>query len=259
MMQGIVAYDYDKTVNKVKKEHKRKVSQLQALEQELGLYFDEEEAMQIAKQTMKEINPNTTVVEQISVEKIVAKARQEHRRKVSQFQAIKSDIGQYFADEEESAKLAAEVMKEFNPNDRSGKASQITVDSMVERAMKEHSRRRSQFDAIQSSLGLIYDKEDVNAITKDVMKRVFAQKQLNHTDGQMERLEQMEQSHLSKMRDRVELLERELEVRNDQLRELRQKVTDLEDSKAKLAENANLCLNQMRGYLLQYQQTVFRQ
>merc|ERR1719242_823933 len=42
---------------------------------------------------MKEINPNTVAVSQVSVEHIVAKARQEHKRKVSQFQAIKHDIG----------------------------------------------------------------------------------------------------------------------------------------------------------------------
>ena len=66
------------------------------------------------------------------------------------------------------------------------------------------------------------------------------------------------QSSVSKMKDQVERLERELEVKNHQLYELRQKVEDLEMSKSKLAENANLCLNQMRGYLLQYQQTVLK-
>merc|ERR1740123_5131 len=209
---------------------------------------------------MKEINPNTVAVSQVSVENIVAKARQEHKRKVSQFQAIKQDIGQYFVDEKESAKLAAEVMKEFNPNDRSGVASQVTVDSMVEKAMTEHHRKKSQYDAIQSSLGLIFDKEDVNTITKDVMKKVFAQKHQHSTQQQqMQQMEQFEQSHVSKMKSKVELLERELEVKNEQLYELRRKVEDLENSKSKLAENANLCLNQMRGYLLQYQQTVLKQ
>ena len=93
-------------------EHKRKVSQLAALEEELGLYFDEAEAERIAKETMKEINPNKTTVQQISMESIVAKAKQEHKRKVSQFEAIKHDIGQFFADPQESALMAAEVMKE---------------------------------------------------------------------------------------------------------------------------------------------------
>merc|ERR550539_349244 len=70
---------------------------------------------------MKEMNPNNAAIASVSVEHIVAKARKEHKRKVSQYQAIKHDIGQYFPEEEEAAKLAAEVMKEFNPNDRSGK------------------------------------------------------------------------------------------------------------------------------------------
>ena len=174
----IVRFDYEDTVETVFKQHTRKVSQLDALNSELGLYFDEDEAARIAKQTMKEMNPNASSVQQVSVEQIVAKARREHTRKVSQFRAIQHDIGQYFPDEEESAKLAAEVMKEFNPNERSGKGEEVTVDSIVEKAMAEHSRRKSQFAAIQGDLGLIFAKEDVNAITKDVMKKVFAQKQL---------------------------------------------------------------------------------
>merc|ERR1719245_649600 len=76
---------------------------------------------------MKEMNPNSSAVQQVSVENIVAKARREHKRKVSQFRAIQHDIGQYFPNQEESAKLAAEVMKEFNPNERSGKGSEVTV------------------------------------------------------------------------------------------------------------------------------------
>ena len=54
---------------------------------------------------------------------------------------------------------------------------------MVEKAMTEHHRKKSQYDALQSSLGLIFDKEDVNTITKDVMKKVFAQKH-QHNDQQ---------------------------------------------------------------------------
>merc|ERR1719474_963953 len=203
---------------------------------------------------MKEINPNTTAVSQVSVENIVAKARQEHRRKVSQFQAIKHDIGQYFVEEEESAKLAAEVMKEFNPNDRSGVASQVTVDSIVEKAMREHRRVKSQQGAIEKDLGLIFDSDDVNRITKDVMKRVFAQKHRNNDpEHQLHEMQHHEQSSVFKMKDKVERLEQELRAKNSELEDLRQKVQDLEDSKTKLAENANLCLNQMRTYLLQYQ------
>merc|ERR1719474_2321404 len=209
---------------------------------------------------MKEINPNTTAVSQVTVESIVAKAKQEHKRKVSQFQAIKHDIGQYFVEEEEAAKMAAEVMKEFNPNDRSGVASQVTVDSIVEKAMREHRRVKSQQAAVEQNLGLIFDKDDVNQITKDVMKRVFAQKHRNNDpEQQLQQMQQHEQSSVYRMKDKVEMLEQELRAKNDELEDLRQKVHDLEESKAKLAENANLCLNQMRAYLLQYQRTVLKQ
>merc|ERR1740123_120648 len=132
---------------------------------------------------MKELNPNNTAIASVSVEHIVAKARKEHKRKVSQYQAIKHDIGQYFPEEEEAAKLAAEVMKEFNPNDRSGKGSEITVDSIVEKAMSEHKRKKSQFAAIENDLGQIFDKEEVDTITKDVMKKIFQQK---HDDDEFQ-------------------------------------------------------------------------
>eukprot|EP00483_Globobulimina_turgida_P001676 UN01678 len=224
----IVRFDYEDTVEHVMKTHKRKVSQLASLEEELGLYFDEEEAERIAKQTMKEMNPNNSSVQQVSVENIVAKARKEHKRKVSQFQAIKHDIGQYFPNEEESSKLAAEVMKEFNPNDRSGQGHEVTVDSIVEKAVSEHKRRKSQFAAIENDLGLIFDKEDVNAITKDVMKKVFAQKHAHANENQTE---QLEQAHVQQMQQIVEDLKRQLQEKNQQIEIMRQELNDLTESK----------------------------
>eukprot|EP01083_Nonionella_stella_P065213 170674_1 len=250
----IVRFDYEDTVERVMKTHKRKVSQLASLEEELGLYFDAEEAERIAKQTMKEMNPNNSSVQQVSVETIVAKARKEHKRKVSQFRAIKDDIGKYFPNEEESAKLAAEVMKEFNPNDRSGKGQEITVDSIVEKAMNEHKRRKSQFAAIENDLGLIFDKEDVNQITKDVMKKVFAQK---HAKTQQNQMVDLEQAHVHQMQQKVEALKQELSTKNEQIDTLKQQIHDLTESKKNLALNSNQCLNQMRDYLLMYQQSIF--
>merc|ERR1719242_2921115 len=175
---------------------------------------------------MKEMNPNNAAIASISVEHIVAKARKEHKRKVSQYQAIKHDIGQYFPEEEEAAKLAAEVMKEFNPNDRSGKGSEITVDSIVE-------------------------KEDVNAITKNVMKKVFAQK---HGDEQ-EQMGSLGQAHIEQMQQQVDDLKNELSQKNAEIDRMKKEIKELAESKKNLAINSNQCLNQMRGYLLQYQQS----
>eukprot|EP01084_Bolivina_argentea_P118923 210944_1 len=249
----IVRFDYEDTVQRVMKNHKRKVSQLQSLEDELGLYFDEHEAERIAKQTMKEINPNNSAIQQVSVETIVAKARKEHKRKVSQFKAIKNDIGQYFPDQEEASKLAAEVMKEFNPNDRSGKSSQVTVDSIVEKAMTEHKRKKSQFQAIENDLGLMFDKEDVEQITKDVMKKVFANKQNAGTNTS----NALEQADIEQKQREIDTLKNELQQKNDEIERMKEEIQDLTESKKKLASNANKCLNQMRGYLLQYQQSIF--
>merc|ERR1719471_2539466 len=162
---------------------------------------------------MKEMNPSNNAISSISVEHIVNRARKEHKRKVSQYQAIKQDISQYFPEEEESAKLAAEVMKEFNPNDRSGKASEVTVDGIVEKAMTEHKRKKSQFAAIENDLGLIFDKEDVNAITKDVMKKVFAQK---HNDAEQQ-MDSLGQAHIQQMQQEVEKLRDEPDEKNAEI------------------------------------------
>merc|ERR1719384_529438 len=205
---------------------------------------------------MKEMNPNNAAIASISVEHIVSKARKEHKRKVSQYQAIKHDIGQYFPDEEESAKLAAEVMKEFNPNDRSGKASEITVDSIVEKAMTEHKRKKSQFAAIENDLGLIFDKEDVNTITKNVMKKIFAQK---HSDAQEQQMDSLGQAHIDQMQQQVDALKDELNKKNAEIDKMKKEIKELTESKNNLAINSNECLNQMRGYLVQYQQSIFKQ
>merc|ERR1719410_2951653 len=199
---------------------------------------------------MKEMNPNINAMSSVSVEHIVNRARKEHKRKVSQYQAIKQDISQYFPEEEEAAKLAAEVMKEFNPNDRSGKGSEITVDSIVEKAMTEHKRRKSQFAAIENDLGLIFDKEDVNAITKNVMKKVFAQK---HGDAQETMNGQLGQAHIDQMQQEVDALKNELHEKNEEIEQMKKEIKELTESKNNLAINSNECLNQMRGYLLQYQ------
>lgn len=139
------------------------------------LPFDFDEAVRIATEKIKALNPVQVNAENISVQSIVDKARSEHTRKVSQFHGIKKDISQYFADDE-AEKLAAEVMKEFNPNDRSGRGEKVTIDNIVERAMTDHQRKKSQYNAIRNDLGLIFAKEDVEVITKNVMKRVFANK-----------------------------------------------------------------------------------
>ena len=98
----------------------------------------------------------TSAVEHMNIEKIVTKARREHTSKVSQFRAIRKNIEQYSPDTVDSAKMAAALMKELNPNERSGKGTEITVNSIVEKATTEHSRKlKSWFEAIQDGRGLI--------------------------------------------------------------------------------------------------------
>ena len=46
--------DIEEKIDMVLGQHKRKVSQLDAIKQEMGLYFDEEEAEEIAKSIMRE-------------------------------------------------------------------------------------------------------------------------------------------------------------------------------------------------------------
>jgi predicted RNase H-like nuclease (RuvC/YqgF family) len=245
-MMGIVKFDYDESVERAMTHHQRKVSQLECLKKDLGLYFDEDEAERIARETMKEINPTAVEAEHISVQSIVENARRDHKRKVSQFAAIKSDIGQYF-DDQEASQLAAEMMKEFNPNDRSGKPEPVTVDQIVDRAVREHNRKKSQFSAIKDGLGLIYDKEDVEVIAKNVMKRVFSNKtqDLNQTST-------MQQGYVENLERKVSRLEQQLQSKESEIEQLMNRVQYLEDNKCDFAIRTNQSLNEMRDLLSQY-------
>eukprot|EP01084_Bolivina_argentea_P099284 178471_1 len=162
----IVSFDYDDTIERVMKTHKRKVSRYAALVQELSLYFDEEEAERIAKATLKEFNSNSSSVQQVSVESIIAKVKKEHKRKISQFRAIVSELSQYFPHENAARDLAAEVMNEFNPNDKSGKRCEITrplMDSttyimIVHNVLKNHDSSYYRINAFKSELLIYFSK-----------------------------------------------------------------------------------------------------
>eukprot|EP01084_Bolivina_argentea_P291427 500871_1 len=148
----IVSFDYEDTVERVMRAHKRKVAQLAALEQELGLYFDEEE----------EEN-----------EVSVAKARKEHQRKVALFQAIKQEVKQYFPYESEYM-FAIALMREINLNQLNVKSGKVHIDEIiVGKAINEHKRRK--YSSIETDFGLIFDKQDTNSIIRIVIKHVFSQ------------------------------------------------------------------------------------
>mmetsp|Transcript_59581 Transcript_59581/g.94797 ORF Transcript_59581/g.94797 Transcript_59581/m.94797 type:complete len:165 (+) Transcript_59581:66-560(+) len=144
-----------------------------------------------------------------------------------------------------------------------GKQNQETVESIVDKAMKEHHRKKSQFQAIQNDLGLIFDKDDVNAITKKVMKRVFAQKHSETQQQQMHQLQHNHEEHIHKMQERVNDLQKQLSAKNEELTEkqkeieiMQQEIKHLTQSKRQLVINSNLCLNEMRAYLVQYQRCM---
>jgi len=59
---------------------------------------------------------------------IKRKVRKEHKRKASQFAAIQAEVAQQIPDApyDDRHKMAVEIMREVNPNDRSGKATPIS-------------------------------------------------------------------------------------------------------------------------------------
>eukprot|EP01084_Bolivina_argentea_P087137 157429_1 len=270
-----IAYDNDEdekdrniqhTVNRVMKTHKRKVSQFESLKQELGLVFDEQEAARIAKKTMKELNPNAENPQTIQIQNIVNKARKEHKRKVSQFEAIRHDIGQYIPNEQESLKLAADIMKEYNPNDKSGKHQEISIDSIVQKAVTEHKRKISVFRSVENDLGLIFDDKDVKNITKDVMKTIFAQKQQRIGDNGNRKRDSFEfkendnqnADYVREMQETIEELRNEIYEKDKMLKMMQNDINGLVKNKTNLVINSNHALDEMRGYLLQYQRTAFK-
>lgn len=179
----------------------------------------------------------------VNVKDIKEKAQNEHKRKVSQLDGIQNDIAQYFSNEE-AEKLASEITEEINPTNFSNKHL-ITLDSILDKAMNLRKRRKSEVMG-PDFVGLTFDQEDVTTITKDVIKNMFAAKKFA-SDGKMD--------DVKKMSDR---LENELKVKDEEIEKLKNKLENLKKSKTMLAINSNKALNDMRGYLMEYQKVVFK-
>jgi len=73
---------------------------------------------------------DTEMSELLSFEEVVGICQQ-HKTKISQFNALKVELRQYFMNDQQPSKVAAEIMKMVNPNDHSGKANQIIVDENI--------------------------------------------------------------------------------------------------------------------------------
>merc|ERR1712154_210338 len=138
-------------------------------------------------------------------------------------------------------------------SDDNNPQSQDTVNCIVQKAMREHQRRKSQFQAIQDDLGLVFDDDDVRKISRDVMKNIFAKKQNKQLYWQQEQLNKGYEDHL---KNETERLKNEIMEKNKEVQSLKQQIVDLTASKIQLAQNTNKILNQMRGYLLEYQQAT---
>eukprot|EP00490_Sorites_sp_Unknown_P014348 CAMPEP_0114660086 /NCGR_PEP_ID=MMETSP0191-20121206/19261_1 /TAXON_ID=126664 /ORGANISM="Sorites sp." /LENGTH=210 /DNA_ID=CAMNT_0001887487 /DNA_START=55 /DNA_END=688 /DNA_ORIENTATION=- len=176
----IVKIDVDEITARALSEHRRKASQLEAIQSDLGQVLDNTDlANEIGRDIMKRVRPMTHqdgAREEVSITEQAKKAARGHQRKVSQFAAVKSEIGKYFS-EDEANELAKEVMKDIHPGSNNVVSKKVpTIDQIVDNALTSHKRRASIQNAIQDDLGLIYHKDDVNAIARQVMKDVFTEK-----------------------------------------------------------------------------------
>ena len=64
--------------------------------------------------------------------------------------------------------------------------------------------------------------------------------------------------YAQQLQRKIEKMTAELQQKEEEMEKLKQMVANLEDSKRTLAINSNKCLNDMREYLLIYQNAVFR-
>eukprot|EP01084_Bolivina_argentea_P256312 431496_1 len=141
-----------------------------------------------------------------------------------------------------------------NKNDDTNQTTtQETVEVIVQNAMHEHHRRKSQFTAIQNDLGLIFDKEDVAKISKNVMKKIFAQK---HNKQQYYQDNQLQKGYVNHLKNTIDNIQTQINDKNKQIENMKQDIINLINSKNALAVNTNKCLNQMRRYLLLYRQSI---
>ena len=64
--------------------------------------------------------------------------------------------------------------------------------------------------------------------------------------------------YAKEMQRRVDRLEEQLRQKDEEKKRLEQELEYLQKSKTLLAINSNKCLNDMRGYLLEYQKAMFK-
>eukprot|EP00483_Globobulimina_turgida_P011448 UN11470 len=133
------------------------------------------------------------------------------------------------------------------------KPSQESITEIVEKAMHDHHRRKSQFIAIQNDLGLIFDKDDVAKISKNVMKKIFAQK---HNKQQYYQNDTLEKGYHDHLKHTIEHMQIQITEKEKEIEQMKHQIINLTNSKNALALNTNKCLNEMRGYLLLYQQSI---
>ena len=95
--------DIEEKIDLVLSHHKRKVSQLEAVKQEMMLYFDEEESTEIARSIMREKIPNYPTPPHsaniVTLKHIVATARMEHTRRKDKLDAISQNSKAYFTND----------------------------------------------------------------------------------------------------------------------------------------------------------------
>ena len=92
----------------------------------------------------------------MDMQKITDDVMSKHKRKVSQLEGLTKELGLHF-DEEEAARIARQTMKQLHPNQTTHSAQ--TIDAIVSKARREHSRKVSQFRAIQSDIAQYFPDE----------------------------------------------------------------------------------------------------
>mmetsp|Transcript_27311 Transcript_27311/g.33317 ORF Transcript_27311/g.33317 Transcript_27311/m.33317 type:complete len:142 (+) Transcript_27311:64-489(+) len=130
-----------------------------------------------------------------------------------------------------------------------------SIDEIVDNALRGHKRRASIQNAVKQDLGLIYHKDDVNAIARQVIKDIFTEKikteiqndNLIDTDGNNE-IEILRQKH--------ESLNNEINNKKLEIQLLKQTVKHLSESKKQMTLSVNESLNEMRLFLVKYQRQL---
>jgi len=218
----------DKAKQNAIKNHKRDESRFESLKQDMGEFFVDEVAQDMAGEMLTEIkienellkDPNN-LPDMSALEKIRNDAKMNHRRDESRLETLRNGFNQYFVPEMSNL-MASEVLHEMKIDE--------AVENATINAFTNHKRRESQALSMKKDLALTFGEEIANHIGDEIV---------DHFNKSPKDLLQIRLRHL----------ENKLALKDNQIMLLKKEQNDIEKEKINLIQKFNQEIDTLRNYI----------